>query len=205
MVSYTVVISALSRSGRLSEAKLWLERMVESGVRPDIRCFNTLITGLASNLDWDEIDNLLAWMRQLNTPPDQWTYGPLLEACRRSGDKARARRIGKSMLSAPAACSAFCLNSLTRTLGEGPTQALFRECGVEWDKAGFQSEKTDGGAIRSGGSEGVDVIRIVGKRTKDPTKGTWRTSLRTESPDGSRSSIENKRPRGRRPPPRTPP
>ncbi|KAL3903492.1 MAG: hypothetical protein SGPRY_011654, partial [Prymnesium sp.] len=131
VVSYTIVISALSRSGKLPDARRWLDIMIASGVKPDLLCYNTLVVGMAGSCRWNEIDALLRMMRADGVQPDQWTYGPLLEACRRSGDKRRSRRIGKKMFLSPGTYSSFCLISLRRSLGQAQFRALCCECGVE--------------------------------------------------------------------------
>ena len=136
MVSYTIVISALSKRGRLAAASKLLDRMDASGVQPDVMCFNTLISGAASAQKWDLVERLLTKLREAGGQPDQWTYGPLLEACRRSGDRKRARRIGKEMLTECGPPSTFCMTSLRRLLGTGQLKALCREAGVEWPAIG---------------------------------------------------------------------
>lgn len=105
--------------------------MIASGVKPDLLCYNTLVVGMAGSCRWNEIDALLRMMRADGVQPDQWTYGPLLEACRRSGDKRRSRRIGKKMFLSPGTYSSFCLISLRRSLGQAQFRALCCECGVE--------------------------------------------------------------------------
>ena len=52
VVSYTIVISGLSRNGRLGDAMRWLDRMVGAGVRPDAMCYNTLVAGYAISVRW---------------------------------------------------------------------------------------------------------------------------------------------------------
>jgi len=132
VVSYTILISALSRRGRLAAASRLLERMGEAGVQADVMCYNTLISGAASGQRWELVDTLLGRMKSEGVVPDQWTYGPLLEACRRMGDRKRSRRIGREMLLSGSEPSAFCMTSLRRALGLSQLKALCNECGVKW-------------------------------------------------------------------------
>ena len=47
---------------------------------------------------WQAVAHLLNDMRASNIKPDEWTYGPLLEACRKNGQRQRARGYGRRML-----------------------------------------------------------------------------------------------------------
>ena len=67
-------------------------------------------------------------------PPDAYTYGPLLEACRKAGHRQRARGYGRQMLKSypKLPLSPFCLASLRKTMGATQLQALCEECDVPW-------------------------------------------------------------------------
>ena len=78
----------------------------------------------------DAADALLAQMARLRVEPDEWTYGPLLEACRRARQPRRARQYGERMLRAKAPLTAFCATSLRRSLGDRGLRSLAAEHGV---------------------------------------------------------------------------
>ena len=83
-------------------------------------------------------------------------YGPLLEACRRTGDRKRARRIGKEMLLGGGPYSNFCMTSLRRALGIAQLRTLCRECNVPWedDSGGRGGGDRGGGSAPGGGASG---------------------------------------------------
>ena len=63
--------------------------------------------------------------------PHQWTYGPLLEACRRAGNRQRAARYGERVFKELTPPPSFCVTSLGRSLGAGGLAALAKRCGVD--------------------------------------------------------------------------
>ena len=128
LVSYTLVLSALSRGGDFTRADEWLGRMREAGLSPDTPCYNGLIRGYAEYGRLDEAQRLFSQLTRENLQPDQWTFGPMLEASRRAGEVRRARRLGKLMLLGRAFISPFCTISLRRTIGFAQMRGLAREC-----------------------------------------------------------------------------
>ena len=160
VVSYTILLSGLARRGRLSEAARWLEHMeYNATVAPDATTYNTLMAGYASRSMWAAMDKLIGRMRDAGIRPDEYTYGPILEAARRIGQRQRARSYGRRMLlDSEIALSPFCLHSLRRSLGLSQLRALVDELpGVSWDGVEaalvrYDEEKSSGGA--GGGDRG---------------------------------------------------
>ena len=134
VVSYTILISAMARRGKLQEANKLLSHMQRNTtVTPDTPCFNALIGGYASRGMWGAVSRLMGQMAQSGVRPDPYTYGPLLESCRKAGHRQRARRYGKEMLLVKdLPLSPFCMASLRKTLGNTQLQQLCRECDVPW-------------------------------------------------------------------------
>ena len=105
--------------------------------------------------------------------PDQWTFGPLLDACRRRGDRYRARRYGRQMLQSDEPLSSFCTNALRRTLSVAQLRTLCEECGVAFDTIVASSQSARRPAAKGrGGGRGGD-LRRVGNR-EEGRGGGWR-------------------------------
>ena len=131
VVSYTIVIGALARASRVDDAADELAAMQARGVRADLHCYNSLIAGYAARGKAAEADALLKSMARDGIAPDQWTYGPLLEACRRAGNRQRAARYGERVFKELTPPPSFCVTSLGRSLGAGGLAALAKRCGVD--------------------------------------------------------------------------
>ena len=108
-----------------------LAAMQARGVRADLHCYNSLIAGYAARGKAAEADALLKSMARDGIAPDQWTYGPLLEACRRAGNRQRAARYGERVFKELTPPPSFCVTSLGRSLGAGGLAALAKRCGVD--------------------------------------------------------------------------
>ena len=78
-----------------------------------------------------EADALLKSMARDGIAPDQWTYGPLLEACRRAGNRQRAARYGERGFKELTPPPSFCVTSRGRSRGAGGLAALAKRCGVD--------------------------------------------------------------------------
>lgn len=100
-------------------------------------------------------------MARLGVTPDQWTFGPLLETCRRSGQRRVAKQYGQKMLRARVPLSNFCVTSLRRSIGAGQLRSLAAEFNLEShpmiDQACKPSARSggprdSGGAPRESGS-----------------------------------------------------
>ena len=103
----------------------------QRSVTPDAPCFNALIGGYASRGMWGAVTRLLRQMEEADVRPDPYTYGPLLEACRKGGHRQRARRYGRTMLlDTELPLSPFCVASLRKTLGATQLAALCDDCKV---------------------------------------------------------------------------
>ena len=118
-----------------------------------------LLGAYASKGMWGAVGRTMAQMRQVGVEPDGYTYGPLLEACRRSGQRQRARSFGRTMLlSRRMELSPFCLTSLRKSLGGRQLQQLCDECGVAWKDAeaalAEATSRTPEGGGRGGGRSG---------------------------------------------------
>jgi len=129
------VISGLARRGRLADAAKIFDRMrINTTVAADATTYNTMVAGYASRGMWSAINRLFGQMREDGISPDQWTYGPLLEACRKAGLRQRARVFGRRMLlDRRLPLSSFCLLSLRKTLGATQLRVLVSECNVAWE------------------------------------------------------------------------
>ena len=159
VVSYTCLISSLARRGRLSEAAGWLEHVrSNTSVEVDATLYNIMVAGYASKAMWTKVGQLFDEMGQDDIRPDQWTYGPLLEASRKNGQRKRARALARRMLrerlpSEP--LSPFCIGSIKRCLGMTQLKLLVSECGVPWDDVEValakSEEKAAGAADGRGG------------------------------------------------------
>ena len=55
----------------------------------------TIYGRYASRERWADANKLLDQMSEADVAADQWTYGPLLEACRRGRHRGRARTYGR--------------------------------------------------------------------------------------------------------------
>ena len=116
---------------------------------------------------------MLAHMAESGVPPDQYTYGPLLEACRKGRKPKLARAFGKQMLSGRAyAISPFCLNSLRRSLGASQLRALCKECGARElpvvKKFLARGPPTQRGPPRSRRAAEADAYPFDGRRRESP-------------------------------------
>ena len=97
----------------------------------DLMCINTRVAGYATRGMLEQADALLERMTRLGVTPDQWTFGPLLETCRRSGQRRVARQYGQKMLQAGVPLSNFCVTSLRRSIGAAQLRSLAAEFGLE--------------------------------------------------------------------------
>ena len=64
-------------------------------------------------------------------PTPRACAGPLLETCRRSGQRRVARQYGQKMLQAGVPLSNFCVTSLRRSIGAAQLRSLAAEFGLE--------------------------------------------------------------------------
>jgi pentatricopeptide repeat protein len=164
-------------------------------VAPDATTYNTLMAGYASRSMWTAMDKLIGRMRDAGVRPDEYTYGPILEAARRIGQRQRARSYGRRMLlDSEIALSPFCLNSLRRSLGLSQLRALVDELpGVSWEgvEAALVRYDEDKG---SGGAGGGDRGRRRGKaRALGSTGKEGAAGMRGESAEdqgGVRNDVE---------------
>ena len=126
--------SLLNAPGSAPEASRLLDYMQRNtSIAPDATCFNVLLGGFAAKRMWGAIGRTLTQMRTAGVAADAYTYGPLLEACRKSGQAKRAKAIGRQMLlDEQLPLSPFCVLSLRRTIGEAQFKVLAKECGVRW-------------------------------------------------------------------------
>ena len=71
--------------GRISEASSILETMNASGLRPDVRAYNTLLKGLAASKDLEAMETLLDDMRGGQIKPSVVTYNIVVDAFAKEG------------------------------------------------------------------------------------------------------------------------
>ena len=71
--------------GRISEATSILETMNASGLRPDVRAYNTLLKGLAASKDLEAMETLLDDMREGQMSPSVVTYNIVVDAFAKEG------------------------------------------------------------------------------------------------------------------------
>lgn len=84
--SYTALVSAYSRSGRLGEAFALLDRMkATAGCRPDVQTYSILIKSCLHAYDFEKVKSLLADMTQAGIRPNTVTYNTLIDAYGKSG------------------------------------------------------------------------------------------------------------------------
>lgn len=156
VVSYTIVISGFARRGKLQEASRTLQRMqMNTSIVPDAPCFNVLIGSYAAKGMWGAVSRSLAQMRSAGVHADAYTYGPLLEACRKSGQRNRARAFGRAMLlDKQLPLSPFCVISLRKAVGATQLKALAQSCEVPWSEVEAVLAKSDDGEKGKKGGEG---------------------------------------------------
>ena len=88
--SYTGVIKACCKGGRVEEAVVWLQTMADQGIKPDAAAYNRITGAWAKNGKVGEATRWLETLRDLGVSPDDRTYNSVVAACARGGDTARA-------------------------------------------------------------------------------------------------------------------
>ncbi|CAK9099954.1 Pentatricopeptide repeat-containing protein At1g63080, partial [Durusdinium trenchii] len=98
IVGYNQYLDALSVQGRLEEAQQLFQRLQCSGIRPNVRSFNSLIKVCAKSVSDSGPAGALAAaegafrsMLEAEVQPDTISYNSLCDACARAGDSERAR------------------------------------------------------------------------------------------------------------------
>jgi len=128
--SYAIVILCLAQRGEVSGALALMERMRGANVEVDVGCYNAAIRGFAASGKMSDASQLLSQLLRDGLRPDEYTFGPLLDACRRTGKTRLALALGRQMLLADIPLSTFCLSSLRRCIGATQFEELCREQGV---------------------------------------------------------------------------
>ena len=78
-------LNACVSAGRISEANSILETMEASGLRPDVRAYNTLLKGLTGSKDLEAMERLLNDMRKRQISASVVTYNILVDAFAKEG------------------------------------------------------------------------------------------------------------------------
>ena len=78
-------MNACVGAGRISEATSILETMEASGLRPDVRAYNTLLKGLTGIKDLEAMERLLNNMRKRQISASVVTYNILVDAFAKEG------------------------------------------------------------------------------------------------------------------------
>ena len=78
-------MNACVGAGRISEATSILETMKVSGLRPDVRAYNTLLKGLAAGKDMEAMEALLEEMREGQIGASVVTYNIVVDAFAKKG------------------------------------------------------------------------------------------------------------------------
>ncbi|KAK3424418.1 hypothetical protein EUGRSUZ_F01187 [Eucalyptus grandis] len=84
-VTYSVLVGALCKQGRMEEAVNLLEEMKDKGLDLDVRHYTTLIDGYCLQRDFDHALNLLKQMIEEGIQPDIVTYNVLAHGYSRAG------------------------------------------------------------------------------------------------------------------------
>ncbi|XP_023736742.1 pentatricopeptide repeat-containing protein At3g22670, mitochondrial [Lactuca sativa] len=78
---YNSLISILSKSGRLKDARQVFDEMPSQGATHDTQSYNTMITSFCSNTQEEDALKMLHEMEMNNVKMDFDTYAPLLKMC----------------------------------------------------------------------------------------------------------------------------
>ena len=78
-------MNACVGTGRIGEATSILETMNASGLRPDVRAYNTLLKGLAASKDLEAMEALLGDMREGQISASVITYNIVVDAFAKEG------------------------------------------------------------------------------------------------------------------------
>lgn len=69
----------------MDEALSLFDDMIDSGVRPNVVCYNSLIHGVRKSGRWEEVDRLLIDMIDCQISSDTFTYSALIDSLCKEG------------------------------------------------------------------------------------------------------------------------
>eukprot|EP00931_Biecheleriopsis_adriatica_P001503 TRINITY_DN10186_c0_g1_i1.p1 TRINITY_DN10186_c0_g1~~TRINITY_DN10186_c0_g1_i1.p1 ORF type:complete len:632 (-),score=130.51 TRINITY_DN10186_c0_g1_i1:81-1976(-) len=88
--SYTIVIRALAKSGKLQQAEHWLAKLFQRGLQPNEHIYAALMN---ASMKADEAETVEYWMKKMQQSgvmASNISYGLLIHAYTRSGNLAKA-------------------------------------------------------------------------------------------------------------------
>ena len=98
MLAECAGLNACVGLGYVDEARGILRDMQAAGMRPDVRCYNTLLAGLARAGDLEALPALLGGMRAAQVVPSVVTYNILIDAYASAGWLQQARACASAPL-----------------------------------------------------------------------------------------------------------
>jgi pentatricopeptide repeat protein len=90
-VCYNMVISLCGKLGEVTQAHLWMQRMLDAGVRPDVASFNSTIDACARCGDIKGAEHWLRRMEAVGLSANTMTYNTVINACAQASDIPRAQ------------------------------------------------------------------------------------------------------------------
>merc|ERR1719217_1959209 len=90
-VCYNMVISLCAKKGAPEKADEWMNRMLQSGVRPDVASFNSNIDACSRSGD---IRGAEQWIKKMSTAgieANTVSYNAVINACAKAGNIPRAQ------------------------------------------------------------------------------------------------------------------
>ncbi|KAE9452975.1 hypothetical protein C3L33_15119, partial [Rhododendron williamsianum] len=79
------------KAGKIEDARKVFSTILAKGLKPNVKIYNTMISGLCKEALLDEAEELLLQMEGDGCPPDDVTYNIVVRAFLKSGDKHKIK------------------------------------------------------------------------------------------------------------------
>lgn len=89
---FNEAIKSHARHGQIDECFAQLWQMEQLGIRISVMTFNTIITALVSNKEFERAEHLVQLMQSCDIQPDVITYNVMINGCAVVGDCGRAKQ-----------------------------------------------------------------------------------------------------------------
>merc|ERR1719375_1918393 len=112
--SYSAVISAFAKTGRIDGAEKWLVRMLKEGVRGDTISYTAMINACAKVGDVPKAEEWLVKMLEDGVEPNVITFNAVIAACAKKAQGRRAENWLEKMKLAEVLPNSFSYNSASK-------------------------------------------------------------------------------------------
>merc|ERR1719375_73675 len=112
--SYSAVISAFAKTGRIDGAEKWLVRMLKEGIKGDTISYTAMINACAKVGDVPKAEEWLVKMLEDGVEPNVVTFNAVIAACAKKGQGRRAESWLKKMKQADVFPNSFSYNSVAK-------------------------------------------------------------------------------------------